>query len=108
MFWSELSMENEDTTLLAADDNVHEDAVDVKEDDSYGDDSSIPLSAIVNAAISGKGDSGLVSQDLARDDDEVPANKIDGQDDKNVEVHSTVSEEASNSAVLSMQPPAEG
>jgi hypothetical protein len=107
-FWSELSMEKEDTTLPAADDNVLEDAVDVEEDDSHGDDSSIPLSAVVNAVISGEGDSGLVSQDLAGDDNEAPADEIDGQDDKDLEIHTTVSEEASNSAVSSAQPPAEG
>jgi hypothetical protein len=34
--------------------------------------------------------------------------EIDGQDDKDLEVHMTVSEEASNSEVLSAQPLAEG
>jgi hypothetical protein len=104
-FWSELSMEKEDTTLPVADNNVPEDAVDVEEEDSYGDDSSIPLSAIVDTVISGKGDSGLVSQDLARDDNKAPADEIDGQDDKDLGVHTTVSKEASNSVVSSMQPP---
>jgi hypothetical protein len=97
-FWSKLSMEKEDTTLPAADDNVPEDAVDVEEEDSYGDDSSIPLSAIVDTVISEKGDSGLVSQDLARDDNEAPADEIDGQDDNDLGVHTTVSKEASNSS----------
>ena len=101
-------MEKEDTTLPAADDNVPEDAIDVKEDDSYGDDSSISLSAVVDTVISGKGDGGLVSQDLAGNDNEAPVDEINGQDDKDLEVHMTVSEEALNSAVSSAQSPAEG
>ena len=76
-------------------------------DDSYGDDSSIPLSAVVDAVISGKG-GGLVSQDLARDNNEAPADEINGQDNKDLEVHMTVSKEASNLVVSSVQPLAEG
>jgi hypothetical protein len=42
-------MEKEDTTLPAANNNIPEDAVDIEDNDSYGDDNSIPLSAVVDS-----------------------------------------------------------
>ncbi|KAF8800176.1 hypothetical protein BYT27DRAFT_7019403, partial [Phlegmacium glaucopus] len=50
-FWVELSMEKEDASLPAPDDNVPEDTVDVEEDDAHGDDSSIPLSAVIEVVV---------------------------------------------------------
>ena len=52
-FWAELSIEKEDTTLPVADDNAPEDAIDIEEDGSYGDDSSISLSAVVDVELIG-------------------------------------------------------
>jgi len=108
-FWAELSMEKEDTSLPAPDDVVPEDVVDIEEDDNHGDDSSIPISAVIGAVVTGKGtkDGCLVSQDLAGDDNEAPVDGIDGQDEDSLGIHTTVSEEASHSAVSGIQPPAE-
>lgn len=100
-FWNELSGEGVASDLPAPNEDVPEDASDEGDVDEYGDDSSIGLATVVRAvvnegaaalkaAVGIREDGGLVREAFAEDDNEEPADLIDGMVDNQLGVHTGV------------------
>jgi hypothetical protein len=96
-FWNELVVETVASDLPAPNEIVPEDTIDEGDDDEYGDDSSIGLAIVVKAvvdegtaalkAVGIREDGGLVREAFAEDDNEAPADLIDGMVDKKQRIH---------------------